>query len=104
MGKRALPKKVSKLPIEITGNGPDKLKVLPLEPNQSRIQLFGGPMPRKILRPLKQGKLSCGFKKRMILESVPTKIENLMKMRNNLIQMQKIQQFSKKMIKEYEDA
>ena len=29
---------------------------------QSRIQLFGGPMPRKVLRPLKQGKLSSGFK------------------------------------------
>ena len=40
---------------------------------QIRSRCFGGPMPRKVLRPLKQGKLSSGFKKRMILESVPTK-------------------------------
>ena len=30
-------------------------------------------MPRKVLRPLKQGKLSSGFKNRMIWESVQTK-------------------------------
>ena len=32
------------------------------------------------------------------------KTEKIMKMRNNLHEMQKIQRFSKKMIKEYEDA
>ena len=67
-------------------------------------RFLGALFQEKFLGPWNRASFLAALKKEWFGKAYKQKIGKIMKMRNNLCEMQKIQQFSKKMIKEYKDA